>query len=143
MASHAPAPVTPALIHGDFKANNVLVNGTGAATVIDWEMAHLGDPVEDLAWTLLWTTRFDLVEGMLPRAEYLTTYERASGRVVDPARLFFWELQALVKLAAIFLAGVRPGAPPLPTLALLGRATPYLEHAIAVRLREAIEREGA
>ncbi|HEX4109371.1 MAG TPA: phosphotransferase family protein [Solirubrobacteraceae bacterium] len=143
LTAHPPRATEPRLVHGDFKANNVLVSPDGRATVIDWEMAHLGDPVEDLAWTLLWAAEADLVGGMLERDEYLQAYERASGNAVDPEALFFWELFALVKLAAIFLTGVRAGGAGLPTLMMLGRATPVLERRILARLRSALERDAA
>lgn len=136
--AHPPRPVEPRLVHADFKANNLLVSPDGRLTVIDWELAHAGDPVEDLAWTLLWETAADVVGGMLTREEYLTGYAAASGTEVDAEALFYWELFALVKLAGILLTGVRPGAANLPTLQMLGRAIPHLEHRIAERLTRAL-----
>lgn len=143
LRAHPSRPVEPRLVHADFKANNLLVSPDGRLTVIDWEMAHAGDPVEDLAWTLLWDTGADVVGGMLAREEYLAAYAAASGAQVDEEALFFWELLALVKLAAIFLTGVRPGAASLPTLQMLGRAVPHLEVRIAERLTAALRDEAA
>ena len=87
------------LVHGDFKTNNLMLTDAGRTTVLDWEMAHLGDPVEDLAWTLLWTTRFDLIGGLLSRDEYLNAYCEMSGTRFDAMRLFYWEVFARMKLA--------------------------------------------
>lgn len=140
LRAHAPRAAERALVHADFKANNLLVSPDGRVTVIDWELAHAGDPIEDLAWTLFWDTEHDVVPGLLDRSEYLAAYEHASGRSVEPSALFFWELFSLVKLAAIFLAGVRPGMERRPTLMMLGRATPVLEARIAARLIEALDR---
>lgn len=140
LRADAPAPGRAGLVHGDFKANNLLFGRSGAVTVLDWELAHLGDPIEDLAWTMLWTTRFDLVGGLLPAAEYVRAYEAASGTAVDPDRLAFWHLFALVKLAAILLAGCAEpagGRPVRPSMQLLGRAVVHLEHRIADALRGA------
>lgn len=128
------------LLHGDFKTNN-LVFEDGRATVLDWEMAHLGDPVEDLAWTTLWSTRDDLVGGLLSKAEYLAAYEVATGNRIEPARFFYWEMFSYVKLAAIFIAGARPtpdGEPARPLLALLGRAIPALERALSSLLQQTL-----
>ncbi|WP_427925097.1 phosphotransferase family protein [Streptomyces sp. cg40] len=141
LRGHAPAPGRPGLVHGDFKTNNLLFGADGTVTVLDWELAHIGDPVEDLAWTMLWTTGSDLVGGLLTSSEYVLAYEQASGHAVDPERLAFWRLLALVKLAAIFLTGVatpRDGRPVRPTLLLLGRSLAHLEHDIAGCLRAAL-----
>ncbi|HVV11881.1 phosphotransferase family protein [Amycolatopsis sp.] len=138
LRTHAPAPGPVGLVHGDFKANNLLFGSDGVVTVLDWELAHLGDPVEDLAWTMLWTTGFDLVGGLLSEPAYLRAYEAVSGRAVEPSRLAFWRLLALVKLAAIFLTGaVAPddGRAVRPTLQLLGRAMVHVDHRLAGALR--------
>jgi aminoglycoside phosphotransferase (APT) family kinase protein len=141
--AHPPPATELALVHGDFKANNLLVSPDGRVTVLDWEMAHIGDPVEDLAWTRLWRTEADLVGGMLEPDAYIAAYEAARGVDVDPDALLFWELFSLVKLAAILLTGVRDGAANLPTLKLLGRATPHVEGQIAERLTTALEADAA
>lgn len=137
LRTHPPAARAPCLVHGDFKTNNLVWSDAGGITILDWEMAHIGDPVEDLAWTMLWDTRDDLVGGMLSRADYLAAYVEASGIAVEPERLFFWEVFALVKLAAIFVAGITPagdGAPPRPMLVMLGRALPWIDAQLAGRL---------
>lgn len=140
LRANLPPPCEPCLVHADFKANNLLLSPDGRVTVIDWELAHAGDPLEDLAWTMLWDTDHDLVGGMLDPAQYVAAYAEASGREVDREALFFWELHALVKLAAIFIAGVRPGVARLPKLLQLARATPVLEARIAAHLDSALER---
>ncbi len=137
LQANAPVPDRCGLVHGDFKTNNLIMAEDGRAVILDWEMAHLGDPIEDLAWTLLWTTRDDLVEGLLPRAEYLAAYAQASGVRLDLQRLFYWEVFARVKLAAIFSDGAHApvDGPPLRLFeALLGRALPVLERDLAPML---------
>ncbi len=136
----------PVLVHGDFKANNLVTDAQRlwqhtSATILDWEMAHVSDPLEDLAWTLLWSTRDDLVGGLLTRAEYLAAYEAASGHGIEAARLAYWEIFACVKLAAIFITGVRPRTDARarrPMLVMLGRAVAVLEQALAARLQQAL-----
>ncbi len=151
LRTHPPPVLRLALVHGDFKANNLVTDAQRlwqekSATILDWEMAHIGDPIEDLAWTLLWSTAHDLVGGLLDRSEYVSAYETASGHAVDAARLAYWEIFACVKLAAIFVAGVRPKADGLaqrPMLVMLGRAIAVLEHALAGRLQRALHTEVA
>lgn len=129
-----PALDRPCIVHGDFKANNILWSEAGAPVILDWELAHIGDPVEDLAWTMLWTTRDDIVCGLLSPQDYLAAYERASGAVVDRERLFYWQLYALVKLCGILRSGsgtVQNESDLGPSHALLSRGSGYLEAAMA------------
>ena len=137
LESHCPANAAPVIVHGDFKANNVLLGESTRPVIIDWELAHIGDRLEDLAWTMLWTTPDDLVGGMMSPAEFLEQYEHASGTQVDRRVLHFWKLFSLVKLAAIFFKGIEPGPkcrPPRPTLLMLAQALPCIEEAIAALL---------
>lgn len=144
LQANRPALARTTLVHGDFKTNNLILAEAGRATILDWEMAHWGDPVEDLAWTLLWTTQDDLVGGLLSREEYLNAYTQTSGISVEAARLFYWELFARVKLAAIFIDGAHAdsaGSPVRPLHALLGRGLPYLERDLARMLARCFDEE--
>lgn len=126
LSQHLPDAAELTLVHADFKANNLLVGPGGGLAVLDWELAHRGDPVEDLAWTMLWTTRDDLVGGLLSAADYLAYYAAVTGRHIDPERLRFWQLLAVVKLWSIFLTGLRADTVS-PTLLLMGRSTVWLQ----------------
>ena len=134
LETNYPGPIDDTVIvHGDFKANNILVRGGYEPVIIDWELAHVGDRHEDLAWTVAWTSPHDLVGGMLSSGEFLDIYAQLSGRTVDRRRLRFWQMFALVKLAAIFLKGLEPrlrGEPVQPLHLMLGQAVPRLERAI-------------
>ncbi len=139
LRAHPLPAVGHRLVHGDFKTNNLMLTDNGQATILDWEMAHLGDPVEDLAWTLLWTTPDDLVGGLLSRATYLDAYARLCGHPVAQDRLFYWEMFARVKLAAIFIAGVETTPRDMavsPLHAMLGRALPMLDRDLARMLSQ-------
>lgn len=97
LTDHAPAEVEPArLVHGDYRHGNVIIGPDGVRAVLDWEIAHLGDPIEDLAWLCLPPWRFghlDLPAGGLgTREALLQAYAQASGREVDPMRFRFWEM---------------------------------------------------
>ncbi len=132
----------PVIVHGDYKANNVLLKSGAEPIIIDWELAHIGDPLEDLAWTMLWTTPDDIVGGMLTADRFLTEYEQLTMKVIDRQRFFFWQVFSLVKLAAIFLKGIehKSGqALPRPTLLMLAQALPCVEEALsALLLRETL-----
>jgi aminoglycoside phosphotransferase (APT) family kinase protein len=105
------------IIHNDYKLDNVIWSAADPLQligVLDWEMAHLGDPLEDLGWSLqpVWTFgRAGLAGGLCPPAQAIAIWERASGLVADPVALR-WTLFNCVKgqgiwvgLAAAFNSG--------------------------------------
>ncbi|RAY12117.1 phosphotransferase family protein [Actinomadura craniellae] len=99
-----PAPVPPAVVHGDFRLGNLIMGPDGVRAVLDWEMAHLGDPAEDLAWLTLRPWRFrgsGEVGGMGDRADLLAAYEAAAGTPPDPARFHWWEVLGMLKWGLI------------------------------------------
>ncbi|HZL00377.1 MAG TPA: phosphotransferase, partial [Caulobacteraceae bacterium] len=78
--------------------------------VLDWEMAHLGDPLEDLAWAIdpLWTRPGDdRVSGMIRLEDGLALWRAASGVDLDRAALAWWRLFAAVKGQAIWTSAAR------------------------------------
>jgi aminoglycoside phosphotransferase (APT) family kinase protein len=92
-----PAPIArPVLVHGDYRTGNYLADETGVTAILDWEGAHLGDPVEDLGWLCVKSWRFGSVDkpagGFGSREELWTAYERAGGKKVDAARAHWWEV---------------------------------------------------
>lgn len=138
MRSNLP-PRTPAvLVHADFKANNLLISPEGKLTVIDWELAHPGDPVEDLAWTMLWRTQWDVVGGLHTAESFVSSYTSLTGRQVKPEVLQFWKVFSLVKLWAMFLQGMATPEP-RPQLRLLGRSTVWIADEISRELLVALE----
>ncbi len=109
---HASDDADVVLLHGDFRLGNWLVTRSGETTrlsgVLDWEMVHLGDPAEDVAWCVshLWRGQTPRAACLAPPAELVQLYERASGRRLDPDRLRFYEVLAIVKMLAIMSTGV-------------------------------------
>jgi aminoglycoside phosphotransferase (APT) family kinase protein len=95
LLEHLPQTFTPALVHNDFRNGNIMVSPAGVVAVLDWEIAHIGDPMRDLGWICTNSWRFgrsDLpVGGFGIRADLFRGYERVSGRTVDPAHVKFWE----------------------------------------------------
>ncbi|OZD59761.1 hypothetical protein CH263_22435 [Rhodococcus sp. 06-1059B-a] len=105
LRDHLPTEPSEVLVHGDFRVENVLVQRGAVTAVIDWELAHVGHPAEDLAWYLLHRYRRDhLIEGGWTRADFLARYCERSGREVHETDLKFWEMLSLYKSAAMALA---------------------------------------
>ncbi len=100
-----PPPPRPALVHGDFRLGNFIADADGLAAVIDWELAHIGDPAEDIGWLTIRSWRFGNdelpVAGMGRLAAFLDAYEEAGGLPPDAARLRWWEAMGNVKWAVI------------------------------------------
>jgi aminoglycoside phosphotransferase (APT) family kinase protein len=102
---HAPDRVEPRLVHGDFRLGNFIVDEGGLAAVIDWELAHLGDPAEDIGWLCIRSWRFGNderpVAGVGDLDEFLGAYEAAGGSPPDRERIRYWEAFGNVKWAVI------------------------------------------
>lgn len=138
---HAPATDEITLVHGDYRIGNWLVERAGRDTrltgLLDWEMVHLGDPLEDLAWCscMLWRAQSPNASCLVPPAELAALYEKASGRCVDPERMRFYEVLALVKMAAIMMTGIRAFADGRATdlrMAIFEHQLPFLMAGLAV-----------
>ncbi len=128
LADHAPpAPARPALVHGDFRNGNLMIGREGVRAVLDWELAHVGDPLEDLGWLCVNSWRFGRIDrpvgGFGQREELLDAYEQHSGREVDRAAIRWWETFGTVRWGVICagaLAHYR-GADPTIERALIAR----------------------
>jgi aminoglycoside phosphotransferase (APT) family kinase protein len=105
LRANAPEPVEPRLVHGDFRLGNFIVDEQGLAAVIDWELAHFGDPAEDIGWLCIRSWRFGNddrpVAGVGDLDEFVAAYEAAGGAAVDPVRVRYWEAFGNVKWAII------------------------------------------
>ena len=95
-------------VHADYRTGNFLVGQDGdLLAILDWEMAHLGDPLEDLAWSLnrVWHwARDERAGGLLPRERAIEIWESASGLEADAAALHWWELFSSVKGLGIWVS---------------------------------------
>jgi aminoglycoside phosphotransferase (APT) family kinase protein len=109
---HLPPPAAKVcVVHGDYRLGNSLYLPDGTLSgVLDWEMAHLGDPLEDLAWAMHpdWRPAAaapNLVAGHITEEEAIEAWEAASGLKVDLSALAWWRLFTCVKAAVIFTTG--------------------------------------
>ena len=95
------------MVHGDYRSGNFLYLGNKITGILDWEMAHLGDPLEDLAWALSpiwsWQDR-DRPAYLLSREKALTTWKESSGIDIEEKNLEWWELFAAIKGMAIWIS---------------------------------------
>jgi aminoglycoside phosphotransferase (APT) family kinase protein len=105
LRANAPEPAEPCLVHGDFRLGNFIVDADGLAAVIDWELAHAGDPAEDIGWLCIRSWRFGnddhAVAGVGHLGEFISAYESAGGAPVDRDRVRYWEAFGNVKWAII------------------------------------------
>jgi aminoglycoside phosphotransferase (APT) family kinase protein len=102
LAQHAPAPLDKyLLVHGDYRNGNIIFGPEGVNAVLDWEVAHIGDPAEDLAWISTPPWRFGQLDkpvgGLGSRQQLFDAYEAESGERVDPARVHYWEVMGSLR----------------------------------------------
>jgi aminoglycoside phosphotransferase (APT) family kinase protein len=102
----APATSRRTLVHADFRNGNLMVDEGGIVAVLDWELAHLGDPMEDLGWLCVNSWRFGNrrlpVGGFGTRQALYAAYREAGGELDEPA-VFYWELLGTLKWGLICL----------------------------------------
>ena len=99
---HLPAPWRGSVVHADFRTGNLIVGPEGLRCVLDWEIARIGDPMQDLAVLCLRSWRFggsEPVGGFGRREDLYAAYEAAGGERVDPERVRFWEVLNNLKWA--------------------------------------------
>jgi len=107
LGDRRPAATGLALVHGDFRHGNLIVGPDGVRAVLDWELAHLGDPMEDLGWLCVKAWRFGSpkrVGGFGDAADLFAAYERESGRTIDPDVVRWWEVLGTLKWGIMCIA---------------------------------------
>jgi aminoglycoside phosphotransferase (APT) family kinase protein len=88
------------VVHGDFRLGNVIVGGDGLRAVLDWELVHIGDPMEDLGWLCVKAWRFGSSKPAAGVGEYeqlFGAYTAAGGGAVDPDIVRWWEVLGTMK----------------------------------------------
>lgn len=140
LIDNRPAPRPPRVVHGDFRLGNVIIGADGLEAVIDWELAHLGDPMEDLGWLCVKAWRFGgtaPVAGLGAYDELFAAYEDASGARVDPDVVRWWEVLGTWKwgIMCILQASAHiSGAVRSHELAAIGRRVCENEHDLFLAL---------
>jgi aminoglycoside phosphotransferase (APT) family kinase protein len=106
LTARAPQPSATVLVHGDFRMGNLIVDGSDLAAVLDWELVHVGQAYEDLAWFCIRAWRFgappSLGAGGLGSIEsFLLAYEEASRTTVDRVAFHWWLVLATLRWGVI------------------------------------------
>jgi aminoglycoside phosphotransferase (APT) family kinase protein len=97
-----PAPTPVVLLHGDFRMGNLIVDGGRLAAVLDWELTHIGEAADDLAWFCIRAWRFGAPKelgagGLGSIDEFVAAYRTAGGAAVDRATLHWWLVLATLR----------------------------------------------
>lgn len=101
LREHVPLSRPTTLVHGDFRNGNLIIDHQeGLAAIIDWELSHLGDPMEDLGWICVPSWRFGEIQrpvgGFGLREDLYAAYEAAGG-TIDREAARFWEILGALK----------------------------------------------
>jgi aminoglycoside phosphotransferase (APT) family kinase protein len=95
LARNRPAGGGDCVLHGDFRNGNLIVGDDGIRAVLDWELVHRGDPMQDLGYLCVRAWRFGgepPVGGFGSYNDLFAAYERVSGRTVDGGAVRWWEV---------------------------------------------------
>ena len=128
LAERRPGTRPLRLVHGDFRNGNLVIAADGVRAVLDWELAHLGDPMEDLGWLCATPWRFGVLDapvgGFGPRADLFAGYAQAQGLVPDAKHVRWWEVLASLRwgvLCSQMVETFRRGADPGVERAMIAR----------------------
>ena len=138
--ANRPPSSGDAVVHGDFRLGNLMVGPDGLEAVIDWELAHLGDPMEDLGWlcTRAWRFGSELpVGGVGPYDQLFDAYAEASGRPVEREVVRWWEVLGTLKWGIMCIMQARAhleGMSRSMELAAIGRRVCENEHDLLLLL---------
>ena len=131
---HRPPTRTVGIVHGDFRNGNLVVGPEGLRAVLDWELAHLGDPLEDLGWLCVRAWRFGAaphVGGFGELDDLVASYEAISGARIDRDALAWWEVLGTLKWGVTCMVQAAThlsGAVRSVELAAIGRRVCEVEH---------------
>jgi aminoglycoside phosphotransferase (APT) family kinase protein len=104
--AHRPAPSPSRLVHGDYRMGNLIIDGSELAAVLDWELVHIGEVYEDLAWFCIRAWRFGApanraAGGLGSVEDFLSAYQQAGGATVDRVAFHWWLVLATLRWGVI------------------------------------------
>jgi aminoglycoside phosphotransferase (APT) family kinase protein len=143
LRANLPEPRAEALVHGDYRLGNFLYTEEGLQGIVDWELAHWGDPMEDIGWLSVRSWRFGgkgPVAGLASREDFYRLYEEAGGEPVDRERTRFWEVFGNLRWGIITIAqalAYLSGRSKSVELASIGRRTAETEYELLNLIGEA------
>lgn len=133
LRQHLPPPSDEVLVHGDFRLGNFIFDETGVRGILDWELAHWGDPMEDFGWLAVKSWRFGgklPIAGVGTREAFIEAYEAAGGRPVNRQHFLWFEMFGNLKWGVITMtqaATYLTGRNRSVELAAIGRRTAETE----------------
>lgn len=140
LIDHQPSGGDVCVVHGDFRLGNMIIGPDGLRSVIDWELAHISDPMEDLGWLCVKAWRFGgrpPVAGLGEYDELFAAYEAAGGRSVDADAVRWWEVLGTWKWAIMCILQANAhlsGSARSHELAAIGRRVCENEHDLFLAL---------
>ncbi len=102
--TYPPTTDRPVLVQGDTGPGNFMYADGRVTAVVDWELAHCGDPMDDIAWLSLRATQ----EPFTDFPTRLREYAALSGNAIDVARVRYYRVMAETKLQVMSSPGT-PG----------------------------------
>ena len=135
-----PSTGRPCIVHGDLRLGNVIVDHDGLAAVIDWELAHLGDPLQDLGWACVPAWRFGSplpAAGVGTREQLLDAYNDEAGTAFTVDELRWWEVFGILRWGVMCITQSQrhlTGSTRSHELAAIGRRVCENEHDLFVAL---------
>ena len=146
LRQHTPERVDPVLLHGDFRNGNIMFDTErGVAAVLDWELAHIGDPAEDMGWICTNSWRFGRpdrpVGGFGDYADLLAGYVAAGGRPIALSRVRFWQMLGSLRWGIMCLTmylSWRDGAEKSVERPMIGRRVSETEADLVVLLEQGL-----
>ncbi len=134
LEANRPTDRPTTVVHGDFRLGNVIIGPEGLVAVLDWELAHIGDPMADFGWLCSRVWRFGgpgPVAGMGSYDELFAAYEAAGGAKVDPEVVRWWETLGTLMWGVMCVmqgSAHTSGAVRSVELAAIGRRVAEQEH---------------
>lgn len=109
LRAHCPTASRVSVVHGDYRTGNFLESGGRITAILDWELVHLGDPLEDLGWVCMrsFRGRSPHMCHLIERERLYERYRQASGIPVNAAAVRFYEAFGTFKLAVIHVGAAR------------------------------------
>jgi aminoglycoside phosphotransferase (APT) family kinase protein len=106
LSTNRPAQAPLRLVHGDFRMGNLIVHDSELKAVLDWELVHIGEAYEDLAWFCARAWRFGApasrgAGGLGSIESFLSAYEHAAGTTVDRVGIRWWLILATLRWGVI------------------------------------------
>lgn len=108
LAENAPRSQSTVLVHSDFKPGNILVEDGAVVALLDWELAHLGDPLEDIGWiTQPLRRREHMIPEVWEREQILRRYREQTGFHTEQAAVHWWNTFATFRTVVMQVSGLR------------------------------------